>query len=98
MLGNTDEMLWDTSARAALEASAPKLKSLFKVLFDLSGPATKEMIGPSRLEWLRALPDSNCGMKVWRLCTPVPAIFGALPWIRQMMPNWRLLTNSSTRQ
>jgi len=26
------------------------------VLFDLSGPATKEMIGPSRLEWLRALP------------------------------------------
>ena len=56
VLGNTDEMLWDTSARAALEASAPKLKPLFKVLFDLSGPATKKMIGPSRLEWLRALP------------------------------------------
>jgi putative phosphoesterase len=56
VLGNTDEMLWDTSARAALEASAPKLKSLFKVLFDLSGPATRQMIGPSRLEWLRALP------------------------------------------
>jgi diadenosine tetraphosphatase ApaH/serine/threonine PP2A family protein phosphatase len=29
---------------------------LFKVLFDLSGPATKKMIGPSRLAWLRALP------------------------------------------
>jgi 3',5'-cyclic AMP phosphodiesterase CpdA len=43
VLGNTDEMLWDTSARAALEASAPKLKPLFKVLFDLSGPATKQM-------------------------------------------------------
>jgi putative phosphoesterase len=56
VLGNTDEMLWDTSARPALEASAPKLKPLFKVLFDLSGPATKQMIGPSRLEWLRALP------------------------------------------
>jgi putative phosphoesterase len=56
VLGNTDEMLWDTSARTALEASAPKLKPLFKVLFDLSGPATKQMIGPSRLEWLRALP------------------------------------------
>jgi diadenosine tetraphosphatase ApaH/serine/threonine PP2A family protein phosphatase len=25
------------------------------VLFDLSGPATKQMIGPSRIEWLRAL-------------------------------------------
>jgi putative phosphoesterase len=56
VLGNTDEMLWDTSARPALEAAAPKLKPLFKVLFDLSGPATKQMIGPSRFEWLRALP------------------------------------------
>jgi putative phosphoesterase len=56
VLGNTDEMLWDTSARPALEASAPKLKPLFKVLFDLAGPATKQMIAPSRLEWLRALP------------------------------------------
>jgi predicted phosphodiesterase len=56
VLGNTDEMLWDASARATLETSAPKLKPLFKVLFDLSGPATRRMIGPSRLEWLRALP------------------------------------------
>jgi putative phosphoesterase len=56
VLGNTDEMLWDASARPALEASAPQLKPLFKVLFDSSGPATKKMIGPSRLAWLRALP------------------------------------------
>ena len=56
VLGNTDEMLWDTSARIALEASAPQLKPLFKVLFDSCGPATTQMIGPSRLAWLRALP------------------------------------------
>jgi putative phosphoesterase len=56
VLGNTDEMLWDSSAWPALEASAPQLKSLFKVLFDSSGLATKKMIGPSRLAWLRALP------------------------------------------
>ena len=56
VLGNTDEMLWDTSARQTLESSAPKLQSLLKVLFDLSGPATRNMIGKSRLEWLRALP------------------------------------------
>src|SRR6185312_15720853 len=56
VLGNTDEMLWDTSARPALEASAPQLKPLFKMLFDLCGPATNKMIGPSRLTWLRALP------------------------------------------
>ncbi|HLY99965.1 MAG TPA: metallophosphoesterase family protein [Candidatus Angelobacter sp.] len=56
VLGNTDEMLWDTSARPTLEASAPKLKPLFKVLFDLCGPATTQMIGQSRLAWLRQLP------------------------------------------
>lgn len=56
VLGNTDEMLWDSSARPALEASAPKLKPLFKALFDLCGPATRRMIGESRMVWLRALP------------------------------------------
>lgn len=56
VLGNTDEMLWDTSARPALEASAPQLKPLFKVLFELCGPMTTKMIGPSRLAWLRTLP------------------------------------------
>ncbi|HEY1529141.1 MAG TPA: metallophosphoesterase family protein [Candidatus Angelobacter sp.] len=57
VLGNTDEMLWDSCARVGLEASAPpKLKPLFKVLFDLCGPATTQMIGQSRLTWLRSLP------------------------------------------
>ncbi len=56
VLGNTDEMLWDSSARPALEVAAPKLKSLFKVLFDSAGPATCRMIGETRLAWLRVLP------------------------------------------
>jgi diadenosine tetraphosphatase ApaH/serine/threonine PP2A family protein phosphatase len=56
VLGNTDEMLWDTSARQALEAAAPKLKALFNALFEVCGPATRKMIGESRLAWLRALP------------------------------------------
>ena len=56
VLGNTDEMLWNTAARSALEASAPKLKPLFKVLFDLCSPVTREMIGEQRLQWLRQLP------------------------------------------
>ncbi|HEV7673476.1 MAG TPA: metallophosphoesterase family protein [Candidatus Angelobacter sp.] len=56
VLGNTDEMLWDTSARPALEAAVPKLKSLFKVFFESCAPATSAMIGASRLAWLRALP------------------------------------------
>lgn len=56
VLGNTDEMLWDQQARAGLEASAPKLKPLFKVLFEICGPATREMLGESRLAWLHELP------------------------------------------
>jgi predicted phosphodiesterase len=56
VLGNTDEMLWDTTARAGLEASAPKLKPLFRILFDECGPATLSLIGEARLSWLRALP------------------------------------------
>jgi predicted phosphodiesterase len=56
VLGNTDEMLWNTEARAALEASAPQLKQLFRVLFEVCAPATRELIGESRLQWLQQLP------------------------------------------
>ena len=56
VLGNTDEMLWNAEPRAALEASAPKLKSLFKVLFDECAPATSRMIGEERMAWLKQLP------------------------------------------
>jgi putative phosphoesterase len=56
VLGNTDEMLWNSEARAGLEASAPGLKPLFKILFESCGPATTTMIGEARLEWLRHLP------------------------------------------
>jgi putative phosphoesterase len=56
VLGNTDEMLWNAEARPALEASAPKLKPLFRVLFESCAPATRKMIGESRLDWLRQLP------------------------------------------
>src|ERR1051326_5206509 len=56
VLGNTDEILWSDAARPALEASAPRLKSLFRTIFDVAGPATRAMIGEARLNWLRALP------------------------------------------
>src|SRR4029077_7536547 len=49
-------MLWNTEARAGLEASAPRLKPLFKVLFESCGPATTRMIGEARLQRLRRLP------------------------------------------
>lgn len=56
VVGNTDEMLWSDAGRAALEASSPKLKPLFRILFEMCGPATRARIGESRLAWLRRLP------------------------------------------
>jgi predicted phosphodiesterase len=56
VLGNTDEILWSDAKRPALEALAPKLKPLFRVLFDVCSPVTRQMIGEQRLEWLRGLP------------------------------------------
>src|SRR5215471_9043583 len=56
VVGNTDEMLWTSEARPGLEASAPKLRPLFHVLFESSGPATRKLIGETRLDWLRSLP------------------------------------------
>jgi putative phosphoesterase len=56
VLGNTDEMLWNTGARPTLEASAPQLRPLFRVLFDECAPATRAMIGEARVSWLHRLP------------------------------------------
>jgi putative phosphoesterase len=56
VLGNTDEILWSDAARPALEASAPRLKSLFHMIFDVAGPVTRAMIGEARLKWLQQLP------------------------------------------
>lgn len=56
VLGNTDEMLWTSEARPALEESAPKLRPLFRMMFEVSAPATRALIGESRLAWLQRLP------------------------------------------
>ncbi len=56
VLGNTDEILWTDAARPALEAAAPKLKPLFRVLFEIAAPVTRKQIGGKRLQWLQQLP------------------------------------------
>jgi len=55
VLGNTDEVLWSDAERPALEAAAPKLKPLFRMIFDVVSPATRAMIGEARLRWLQSL-------------------------------------------
>jgi predicted phosphodiesterase len=56
VLGNTDEMLWSDAERPALEAAAPKLKPLFRALFEIAAPVTRKMIGDKRMVWLQQLP------------------------------------------
>ena len=60
VVGNTDEILWDQSARADLEQRAPKLRNLFHEIFDLRVPATVAMLREEQISWLRELP------KIWR--------------------------------
>jgi len=56
VIGNTDEMLFDTSARAEQEAGAPKLKPWLKILFDVLAPWAFERLSLDHVTWLRALP------------------------------------------
>jgi putative phosphoesterase len=56
IVGNTDELLWRPEEHAVQRRQAPKLHDLLRVVFEDYAPATLELIGPERLEWLRALP------------------------------------------
>ena len=54
--GNTDEMLWKPEKLAVLAITNPGRQNLRKVLFEITGPATRERLGPERVAWLRGLP------------------------------------------
>lgn len=55
VLGNTDEMLWRPEGLAEQEARAPKLRALLRVMFEQTAPATADLIGEQRMDWLRQL-------------------------------------------
>jgi putative phosphoesterase len=59
VVGNTDELLWRPGERGAQERNAPKLGDLLRVLFEDYSPATRELIGDERIEWLRRLPAEH---------------------------------------
>ena len=56
VVGNTDEMLWDVTARAEQERKAPRLASWLQHLFDTLAPWARERLGKERITWLRHLP------------------------------------------
>jgi putative phosphoesterase len=59
VVGNTDELLWRPQVRAVQERNAPKLRELLRVLFEDYAPATRELLGDERIDWLRRLPAEH---------------------------------------
>jgi putative phosphoesterase len=56
IVGNVDELLWRPDQFAVQETRAPKLRPLLELVFKSYAPATREMLGTERIEWLRSLP------------------------------------------
>jgi putative phosphoesterase len=56
VVGNTDEILWRPEQYVEQQARMPKLHPLLSVLFEATGPATAELLGAERIQWLRSLP------------------------------------------
>lgn len=59
IVGNTDELLWRPEERAVQERNAPKLRALLRLLFEDYAPATRELLGEERIDWLRRLPAEH---------------------------------------
>jgi putative phosphoesterase len=57
VLGNTDEMLWAPEQFDRQMKRAAKLRVLLETLFHEFAPATRELLGDERIQWLRALPS-----------------------------------------
>jgi predicted phosphodiesterase len=55
VVGNTDEMLFRPESLAAFASQSPQLRPLFDVIEEMAA-ATREALGPARLDWLRGLP------------------------------------------
>lgn len=56
VVGNTDEILWDVTARAEQERKAPRLASWLQHLFGTLAPWARERLGKERITWLQHLP------------------------------------------
>jgi putative phosphoesterase len=59
IVGNTDELLWRPDQHQSQLQSAPRLHALLRVLFDEYAPATRELLGEERLDWLKQLSNEH---------------------------------------
>lgn len=55
VVGNTDEVLWDTAGLDRMKANVPQLASLFRVIEECA-EATRKMLREADLMFLKALP------------------------------------------
>jgi putative phosphoesterase len=55
VIGNTDELLWRPEEYTTQLRLAPRLAGLLGLLFHHYAPATQELLGAERLQWLRGL-------------------------------------------
>ncbi|HEY3086079.1 MAG TPA: metallophosphoesterase family protein [Candidatus Dormibacteraeota bacterium] len=56
VLGNTDQILFDSSGRADQVAGAPQLRGWLKTLFDDFVPWAQEHLSRDQISWLEGLP------------------------------------------
>ena len=56
VVGNTDEVLWAPEQFDRHVERAPRLRELLEILCHETAPATRELLGGERVQWLRALP------------------------------------------
>jgi diadenosine tetraphosphatase ApaH/serine/threonine PP2A family protein phosphatase len=59
VVGNVDDLLWNPQRLAVQLERAPKLEPLLRLLFETYAPATRELLGKERIEWLRELPPEH---------------------------------------
>jgi putative phosphoesterase len=56
VVGNTDEVLWDDAGLKRMQATAPKLGPLLRII-EQCASATRKLIGDERLQRLKSLPS-----------------------------------------
>jgi diadenosine tetraphosphatase ApaH/serine/threonine PP2A family protein phosphatase len=59
VVGNVDDLLWNSGQLDVQLERAPKLEPLLRLLFETYAPATRELLGEERIRWLRGLPPEH---------------------------------------
>jgi predicted phosphodiesterase len=59
VVGNVDDLLWNTEQLDVQLECSPNLEPLIRLLFETYAPATRELLGEERIRWLRGLPPER---------------------------------------